>query len=183
LRAVVVVGLVLVAPREVHDLVFRCARVAGCDAGGADRTARNVTAAEVRFGGALPAVIDALASGVLASTWAMAADALVSAEVDARDHGSATATFDPPVPLAALAATVAEASARGVVVSGIPSDATGGLEIATLDLAPGQMEPAAGSGTDAHRDGLQVDRGAFEALVEAAAAFLVAEETLDALEG
>ena len=177
------VGSVLVAPREVHDLVFRCARVAGCDAGGADRTARNVTAAEVRFGGALQAVIDALLSGVLASTWAKAADALASAEGDARDHGSATATFDPPVPLAALAATGAEASARGVVVSGIPSDATGGLEIATLDLAPGQVEPAAGSGTDAHRDGLQVDRGAFEALVEAAAAFLVAEEALDALEG
>ena len=177
------VGLVLVAPREVHDLVFRCARVAGCDAGGADRAARNVTVAEVRFGKALPAVVDALASGTFTSTWSRAADVLVSAEVDARDHGSATATFDPPVPLAALAATVAEASARGVVVSGIPSDATGGLEIATLDLAPGQVEPAAGSGTDAHRDGLQVDRGAFEALVEAAAAFLVAEETLDALEG
>ena len=177
------VGSVLVAPREVHDLVFRCARVAGCDAGGADRAARNVTAAEVRFGGALPAVVAALASGAFPSTWALAADVLVSAEVDARDHGSATATFDPPVPLAALAATVAEASARGVVVSGIPSDATGGLEIATLDLAPGQVEAAAGSGTDAHRDGLQVDRGAFEALVEAAAAFLVAEETLDALEG
>ena len=177
------VGSVLVAPREVHDLVFRCARVAGCDAGDADRTARSVTAAEVRFGGALPAVIDALASGAFTSTWAKAADALVSAEVDARDYGSATATFDPPVPLAALAATVAEASARGVVVSGIPSDATGGLEIATLDLAPGQVKSTAGPRTDAHRDGLQVDRGAFEALVEAAAAFLVAEEALDALEG
>jgi len=178
-----VAGSVLVAPREVHDLVFRCARVAGCDACGADRTARNVTTAEVRFGEALPAVVDALASGALTSTWAMAADALVAAEVDARDHGSATAIFDPPVPLAALAATVAEASARGVVVSGIPSDATGGSEIATLDLAPGQVEPAARPGTDAHRDGLPVDRGAFDALVEAAAAFLVAEEALDALEG
>ena len=177
------VGSVLVAPREVHDLVFRCARVAGCDAGGADRAARNVTVAEVRFGKALPAVVDALASGTFTSTWSRAADLLVSAEGDARYHGAATATFDPPVPLAALAATVAEASARGVVVSGIPSDATGGLEIATLDLAPGQVEPAAGSGTDAHRDGLQVDRGAFEARGEAAAAFLVAEETLDALEG
>jgi len=177
-----VTGSVLVAPREVHDLVFRCARVAGCDAGGADRTARNVTAAEIRFGGALAVVVDALASGAFTSTWAMAADALVAAEVDARDHGSATATFDPPVPLAALAATVAEASARCVVVSGIPSDATGGLELATLDLAPGQVEPAAGPGTDAHRDGLLVDRRAFDALVEVAAAFLVAEEALDALE-
>ena len=176
-------GSVLVAPREVHDLVFRCARVAGCDAGGADRTARNVTTAEVRFGGALPAVVDALASGAFTSTWVMAADALVAAEIDARDYGSATATFDPPVPLAALAATVAEASARGVVVSGIPSDATGGSEITTLDLAPGQVEPAVRPGTDAHRDGLPVDRGAFDALVEAAAAFLVAEEALDALEG
>ena len=175
-------GSVLVAPREVHDLVFRCARVAGCDAGGADRTARNVTAAEIRFGGALAVVVDALASGAFTSTWAMAADALVAAEVDARDHGSATATFDPPVPLAALAATVAEASARCVVASGIPSDATGGLELATLDLAPGQVEPAAGPGTDAHRDGLSVDRRAFDALVEVAAAFLVAEEALDALE-
>ena len=77
-------GSVLVAPREVHDLVFRCARVAGCDAGGADRTARNVTAAEIRFGGALAVVVDALASGALTSTWAMAADALVAAEVDTR---------------------------------------------------------------------------------------------------
>ena len=68
-------------------------------------------------------------------------------------------------------------------MSGIPSDATGGLEIATLDLAPGQVESVAGLRTDAYRDGLPVDRGAFEALVEAAAAFLVAEETLDALEG
>jgi len=68
-------------------------------------------------------------------------------------------------------------------VSGIPKDATGGLEIATLDLVPGQVESAAGSETDAYRDGLPVDRGAFEVLVEAAAAFLVAEEALDALEG
>ena len=176
-------GSVLVAPREVHDLVFRCARVAGCDAGGADRTARNVTVAEVQFGGALAAVADALNSEAFTSTWAMAADALVSAEVNARHHGSATATFDPPVPLAALAAAVAEATARGVAVSGIPSDATGGSEIATLDLAPGQVEPAADPGTNAYRDGLPVDRGAFDALVEAAAAFLVAEEALDALEG
>ena len=177
------VGSVLVAPREVHDLVFRCARVAGCDAGGADRTARNVTMAEVQFGGALAAVVDALSSEAFTSTWARAADVLVSAEVNARQHGSATVTFDPPVPLAALAATVSEASARGIVVSGVPGDATGGSEIATLDLAPGQVEPAADPGTNVYRDGLPVDRGAFDALVEAAAAFLVAEEALDALEG
>ena len=52
-----------------------------------------------------------------------------------------------------------------------------------MDLSPGQVEPAVRPGTDAHRDGLPVDRGAFDALVEAAAAFLVAEEALDALEG
>ena len=86
-------------------------------------------------------------------------------------------------PRSATAATSSSGLFRGVVVSGIPSDATGGAEITTLDLAPGQVEPAVRPGTDAHRDGLPVVRGAFDALVEAAAAFLVAEEALDALEG
>ena len=49
---------ILVAPREVHDLVYRCARIAGCDAGTADMIGRAVTFGEIHDHRAAEAFIE-----------------------------------------------------------------------------------------------------------------------------
>ena len=116
---------VLVAPREVHDLVLRCARVAGLDAGAADRVGRNVTAAEVQLGGAVEAFAAVLDDPhrILAE-YGDGPDAMVSAEVAARAAGSGTATFGVPTPMAALASVIDDIGDRGLGVDfeGVEND-------------------------------------------------------------
>ena len=53
---------VTVAPREIHDLVYRVSRIAGCDPGTAERIAENVTFAEIHHGAAVRAFCEALGS-------------------------------------------------------------------------------------------------------------------------
>ena len=173
----------VVAPREVYDLVLRCARVAGCSAGVADRLARNVTAAEVDLGAAIEVFVDAMEGGNLPeSPLASAPDVLAGAEVAARSGASATATFDPPAPLAGLSASINETEGRGVVIRGVDGAATAGTMVSELLLSVGTADPPAVGLGAAYRDGLRVAGPAFDQLVEEAKRFLVAETTLDALE-
>ena len=173
----------LVAPREVHDLVLRCARVAGCSAGVADRLARNVTAAEVDLGAAIEVFVDAMEGGNLPeSPLASAPDVLAGAEVAARSGASATATFDPPAPLAGLSASIDETEGRGVVICGVHGAATAGTMVSELVLSVGTADPPTVGPGAAYRDGLRVAGEAFDRLVEEAKRFLVAEATLDAIE-
>ena len=181
---------VRVAPREIHDLVYRVSRVAGCDPGTAERIAENVTFAEIHHGAAVSAFCEAIqALDLPASAWATAPDALLAAEVVARAGGRASAAFDSPVPLAAIAGTLRHCLERGVAPIGIhgrdPGDLTvSAVEMRTVDQAEGASGTrVAGTGRDAHRLGVEIDRLLFSGLEAAADGFLVAEATLDELDG
>ena len=174
---------VLVAPREIHDLVFRCARVAGLDAGAADRAGRNVTAAEVHLGGAVETFASVLGDPQrLAAEFGAGPDVLVGAEVEARATGSGVARFGVPTPLAALASAVADIGGRGLGVDGIQAGATAATTVDGLQVT-GSPSPSDGTAAArAARDGLAVDRVAVDALIAAARPFLVAESILDEIE-
>ncbi len=174
---------VLVAPREVHDLVLRCARVAGLDAGAADRVGRNVTAAEVQLGGAVEAFAAVLDDPhrILAE-YGDGPDAMVSAEVAARAAGSGTATFGVPTPMAALASVIDDIGDRGLGVDGVPEGATAATVVDVLRVGGPAGSGADGAAVRAAREGLAVDRRAFDALILAAKSFLVAESILDGIE-
>ena len=173
----------LVAPREVHDLVFRCARIAGLDAGAADRAGRNVTYSEVHFGGAVATFASVLADPQrLLAEYGNGPDALVLAEVEARARGIGSAIFAIGVPLAALGSCIAEITSRGLSVEGVPIGATGTTLVDVLQVGGPAMPVDDTAGVRAAREGLVVDRAAFSALTEAAKAFLVSEAILDRIE-
>ena len=181
---------VTAAPRELHDLVYRAGRVAGCDPGTAERIAENVTLAEIHHGAAVRAFCEALEALELpTSGWATAPDALAAAEVAARAGGTALAAFDPEVPLACIAASIQQCLERGVATVGIDSQARGDLMMAAAEMrtVDQQAETAARAPItealrDAHRRGVGVDRLWFRRLEAAAAGFLVPEATLDEVE-
>ncbi|HCV34768.1 MAG TPA: hypothetical protein DGF10_08905 [Acidimicrobiaceae bacterium] len=179
------VGTVLVAPREVLDLVYRCARVAGLDTGSADRAARNVTAAEVGYGSALGVFCQALGdSGTLKQSFVDGPDVLAIAEVKARLSGSAEARLPAPTPVAALALVVDEIRGRGLGVSGIPDDADGCTMVDRLAVGgPAQLRTVDSvAHTAASREGVRVDAIALNQATEFAHGFLVPEAILDAAE-
>ncbi|HCW00673.1 MAG TPA: hypothetical protein DGK99_04615 [Acidimicrobiaceae bacterium] len=174
---------VLVAPREIHDLVFRCARVAGLDAGAADRSGRNVTAAEVHLGGAVETFASVLGDPQrLAAEFGAGPDVLVEAEVEARATGSAVARFGVPTPLAALASVIADIGGRGLGVDGVKVGATAATTVDELEVTGPPPSSDGTAAARAARDGLAVDRVAFDALIAAARPFLVAESILDEIE-
>ena len=173
----------LVAPREVHDLVFRCARIAGLDAGAAERAGRNVTYSEVHFGAAVATFASVLADPQrLEAEYGTGPDALVLAEVEARAKGIGSAVFATGVPLAALASGIADITGRGLGVDGVPAGATAATLVDTLQVGGPVIPADDAAGARAAREGLVVDRAAFGALAEAAKAFLVSEATLDGIE-
>ena len=178
------------APREIHDLVYRASRIAGCDPGTAERIAENVTLAEIRHGAAVRAFCEALETLELpTSAWATAPDALAAAEVAARVGGTASATFDPRVPLACIAASIQHCLERGVATVGIDGKARGDLMMAVAEMHTVDRESESATRAritealrDAHRLGVGVDRLWFSKLEAAAAGFLVSEATLDDVE-
>ena len=179
-----------VAPREIHDLVYRASRVAGCDPGTAERIAENVTFAEVHHGDAVRAFCKAVgALDLPASAWATAPDALLEAEVATRAGGSASAAFDTGVPLAAIAGTLRQSLERGVAFElGINGSTRGDTTVRVVEMRAVDHEaeaasrtPTAGARSVAHRMGLEVDQLWFSRLEAAAAGFLVAEPTLDGI--
>ena len=173
----------LVAPREVHDLVFRCARIAGLDVGAADRASRNVTYSEVHFGAAVATFASELADPQrLESEYGTGPDALALAEVEARVKGIGSVVFGTGVPLAALASGIAEITGRGLGVGGVPAGATAATLVEALQVGGPAIPADDAAGDRAAREGLVVDRVAFSALTEAAKAFLVSEEILDEIE-
>ena len=181
---------VTVAPREIHDYAYRASRVAGCDPGTAERIAENVTLAEIRHGAAVGAFCETIeALDLPTSAWATAPDALMAAEVAARAGGTASATFDPSVPLACIAATIQQSLERGVATVGIDGQARGDLMVTVVEMHT--VDPESDTAvreqiTEAHRDayrlGVGVDRLWLSRLEAAAAGFLVAEATLDEIE-
>ena len=181
---------VTVAPREIHDLAYRASSVAGCDAGMAERIADNVTYAEIHHGAAVRAFCAALETETLgASAWATAPDVLAAAELAARSVGIASVTFEPPVPLAAIAGTLQQSLERGVTHIGADTGARGDRAVSTIDMRSAD-EPAAAARqaliddarADAFRNGIAVEQAWFSKLEAAAADYLVAESVLDEID-
>ncbi len=181
---------VTVAPREIHDLVYRASSVAGCDAGMAERIAHNVTYAEIHHGAAVRAFCEALETLALpTSAWVTAPDALASAELAARDRGTASVTFKLPVPLAAIAGTLQQSLERGVASTGADADARADTTVSAIELHLID-DPAASTRSalnddaraNAYRHGIAVEQAWFNRLEAAAADYLVAESTLDEID-
>lgn len=178
---------VTVAPREIRDLAYMAARVAGCDAGTAERIADNVTFGEIHRGAAVGAFCDALDAGDLpGSVWVAAPDAVLAAEVAARRGGCASVAFESPVPLAAIAGTLHQSLQRGAAPVGIDDGVRGDTAVDAVEMR--RVDDQAGAASrariaeghrDAHRSGVGVDAIGFSRLEAAAAGFLVAEATLD----
>ena len=181
---------VTVAPREIHDLVYRASCVAGCEAGMAERIAHNVTFAEIHHGAAVRAFCAALEADALStSAWVTAPDALAATEFAARNGGIASAAFEPPVPLAAIAGTIQQSLERCVAPARIDADARGDSAVGTIALCLIDDEAAsarraliAGARDDAYRYGIDVAQTWFSRLDAAAATYLVAESTLDEID-
>ena len=178
---------VTVAPREIHDLAYRAARIAGCDPGTAERIAENVTFAEIHHSAAVRAFCEALeVLDLPLSGWVTAPDALLATEVAARTGGIASAKFDPGVPMAAIAGTLRQSLQRGGAAVGIDSRVRGDTTMEVVEMHRVNGEAAAASRAQladasnrAHRLGVEVDRTWFSRLEAAAAGFLVAEAALD----
>ncbi len=178
---------VTVAPREIRDLAYMAGRVAGCDAGTAERIAENVTCAEIHHGNAVSTFCDALEAGDLpGSVWVTAPDALLAAEVETRRGGSGSVMFEPAVPLAAIAETLQQSLQRGMACAGIADGARGDTTVDAAEMrrvdeaaVAGSRERVVHADEEAHRLGVRVDQVAFGRLEAAAAGFLVAEATLD----
>ena len=181
---------VTVAPREIHDLVYRASRVAGCDPGSAERIADNVTFAQIHHGAAVRVFCRALDDVDLPrSAWATAPDTLLAAEVAARTGGAASAVFDPGVPLAAIVGTLHQSLERGVAPVGINGQARGDTTVDVVEMhgvddesAAASRERTADTRNNAHRLGVVVDTIWFGRLEAAAGRFLVAEATLDEID-
>ncbi|WP_419946680.1 hypothetical protein [Candidatus Poriferisodalis sp.] len=181
---------VTAAPREIHDLAYRASCVAGCEAAMAERIAHNVTFAEIHHGGAVRTFCEALeAPALAASEWVAAPDALAAAELAARSDGVASVTFEPVVPLAAIAWSLQQSLERGVTSTGAGADARGDTTVSAIELR--LIDDAAASARraqttdvrdDAYRYGVAVDQIWFSRLEAAAATYLVAESTLDEID-
>ena len=99
-------------------------------------------------GSGIEVFLDAMEGGNLPeSPLASAPDVLAGAEVAARSGASATATFDPPAPLAGLSASIDETEGRGVVICGVHGAATAGTMVSELVLSVGTADlPTVGPG-------------------------------------
>lgn len=179
---------VVVAPREIKDLVDRCCRVSGCTAGSAQRLALNVLHGEIHHGDAISTFLAALAAGPSeVGRLARAYEQVELAEVAARSQGAASAAFDRPVPLAAISQAVADARTRGVESASVAATMSAGTEIDAIEFVTATLGVASPEATArssaAHRDGLTIPEDALRRLEAGARPFLVAEETLDSIAG
>lgn len=176
--------LVLVAPREVHDVVYRCARIAGCDPGTADMLGRAVTFGEVHDHQAARAFLDLDGPEEIA-TVATALRQIAVAEARARQGGAEVElSFDPPIPDPLTTLARFESANRGAETVDL-----GHYEgrLSTLVLGPAApIDTLARAHSDRQarfeRTGLPVARDAFDELIVRSKGFLVAESILDELE-
>lgn len=172
---------VIVAAREIADYLYRCARVAGCDAGSAKRLAANVAHSEASGSGGLEAVLKvAEVSDRELRRLAQVANLVDSAEVRARGVGHSLVAFDMAVPLGALSLTLEQARGRGITVSFVGEEACL-LEGVELRSGVAAVEPGSESGVSSgpQLDGIVVGRSTWTRLQALASRYLVPEVALD----
>ena len=179
-----------IAPRELRDLVYRCCRVRGIDAANADRFAENLVHAEVTRGAALCGFIRILdpspSSSDELARLAGAADIIEVAETAIQHHSAATATFETAVPLLALSHSLQQAAHRGTISVNISPSTDANQEVGYIEFVRGTLDYRTQTDVQQHhlrayQQGLTVASFAFLQLERYAAAFRVAEATLDAI--
>ena len=179
---------VIVAPRELHDLVYRSCRVAHCDAGTAEVIAENVTFSEIVHGSSVAAfckVVDDLESQT--PIWGLALDEISCADVETRLRGKSTAKFNHNVPLAAIALCLHQSATRGAVALELSMPDSGSRPISVVQMVSGRLRKSQTDFierrlTDAHQLGVKLPLRDFRRLEQTAAPFLVSEPLLDAIE-
>lgn len=166
---------VVVARRELIDLVERVLRVDGTDPGAARRIAAAVVDGESSGHEATRIVLDLVDRGAVGDLLE-SYDAIVDAELTARREGSARVEFGPPAPEALLIGPLAESAARGV--ARVTSSSVGG-RVSAIDVMhrPDVSPPSAPK----PQHELPMASELFDDLTRRATAFLVAESVLDAL--
>ncbi len=176
---------VVVAPREITDLVDRASRVFGCGVGAAVRVAADVCHCEIHHGAGVTAWLEMCDRGVLAEL-AGAARALDGAAIDVAAGRSGRRQFAAPVPCVLLSRALAAWAQRGVVPVDWPTSVRGVDMVDSIELVAGPTPSAALLAAAGERRraaleaGLAVDSAEWERLEAAAAGFLLAEAVLDA---
>ena len=168
-------GLVLVAPREIVDVVARASQVLSCEASLASSLAQDITYCQVHHGNGVKAFLQLVTQGpeVFVSTLKKAQELQVSDRYQF--------SWTNPIPFALLARLLNERGNQGFIWEDQNAAATG------TDLVPG-LELVAGSnpsGTpnviqQALAQGVALEKTTWVSLGEIARSFLTAEATLDA---
>ncbi len=169
---------VLVAPREVRDLIQRASRVKGCEASVADHLATKVTFCEVYYGGGIRGWLQLVSedtnclSEVVAS--AQILDSLPANDVSEFSWNS-------PIPFVLIAKSLSVLQTYGFTWSCDPTPITGDALVRCVYLT---QETSADHLLDdkmqkALSDGLKVNYADWKDLTNIAAEFLLSEEILD----
>jgi hypothetical protein len=183
---------VLVAPREIADLVDRASRVQGCSVADAARLAADVTFCEIHHGGGLTAwleladgppggLVGAIDAARTLDRWAL--DILEGARAGepGATGGAVEHRWAGSVPYALLARSQAALAQHGVAVDIAADRGTDQVAGARLRVVAATDRPDdERRRRDALAHGVGVDRAAWAALAAAAAAFLMPEAELDA---
>lgn len=186
----------LVAPREIVDVVYRASRVAGADSGVASLIGRAACFAVGQLGGRLDNVVDALDAG---SHPSVGFTALAHLEVEAVRSGEAAAALEPAMTVADLALACFQACRRGVSITMICGDGerhtphtwlgSGRAALAVSSLTAVRSPPDRGllarvesRHREALRNGVPVPETHWRSLHEHAGHYLVSEALIDSAE-
>lgn len=176
---------VVVAPREITDLVNRASRVSGCTVGEAARIAADVAYCEVHHGGGIAAWLAMAHHGELVEI-AGAARELDGVALDVAAGRSGRLAWSEPIPCALLVRSLAAFARRGMVAAGWSADPGGVDRVGSIELVAGRppsdemLAAAESRWATSLAGGMTVDRAEWDSLESAAARFMLAEALLDA---
>ena len=189
---------ILVAPREVHDLIQRASRVKGCEASVAERIASKITFCEVNYGGGIGSWLDLVADdeSYLTETF-QSVQVLDSLPV----KDSVEFYWDSPIPFSFIAQQlnvlqsygftweVDETGFQMITLVGIPTAEYGDCDIRWATACLNKENSTGDSVTHwevprrdakkAFSEGTPVEKWKWENLVNIAAEFLLSEKILD----
>ncbi len=172
---------VVLARRELGDLVYRSCRVSGCTVGVARRCAANLTHAAIHRSEALECFLEVLAGGAESvRAFARAADVLELAE--AQQHLSVE--FAAEVPIGAISLAIWQSCERGRCPTAIADTTSATSLVRSIEIvatSPSEARVTASQQREAYAliSGITVGLRDFRALEEHASAFLVAEKLID----
>jgi hypothetical protein len=187
---------ILVAPREIVDLVYRASRVTGVDSGVASILGRSACFACGQLGSQLDNVAEPLASR---TSPPLGFSSVALAEVEAIRSSAAEVELDTTLTVADLAYSALRAGQRGTSISMKGSDGVlhtphdwlsagragivvVGLIATTAPLDPGVVGRVKTRHAQALRDGISISLQNWKSVGELARDYLVEESIIDAAE-